>query len=317
MTDPVRGDKTPITGDPIREAALAAMKEHGFDPNAEKLFDEGESPEAEEVQDDDLDEDDEELEDSEAPEEVDGDLEDDEDEDETALEAEDVPTEYFGEDLSDLTPEQRQRVIAALESRDAEIQRAKREAAQARQGRGEEEEEVELPEEFSDEDLMKALGYDPEDPLYEVMSTTALPIAKQLLETRQAVATLLEEREVERFEGFWNSTIDQLERDHEIEVDREELLEFAIENKVPDPVDAYSRFVLRGKKAVSEEAKKARLEAQEKVRARKKAAATQRPQGGRTKPKAPARNLTPEEAAKMAAKELGMDWNLALAQVHD
>ena len=296
--------------DAVREAALAAMQEHGFDPNSEKLFTEPNAyPEADEVQDDDEDFDDEDA-DSEAEEEVDGTADVDDEGDVTDDESEDVPTEYFGVDLSDLPPDKRASVIAALKERDAEIQRVQRTAAQ-RQEADEDEGEWEMP---SDEELMQHLGYDPDDPLYEVKAETALPIAKQMLQMQAALGEILQEREVDRFEGYWTSSIDQLESDHGVEVDRDALLDYAIEHQIPDPVDAFSRYVLAGRKAVSNEAAKARAEAQRKVRERKKAASTSRPRGtnGDTKPKKPPVGLSPEEAARLAAKELGMDWGTAL-----
>lgn len=296
--------------DAVREAALAAMQEHGFDPNSEKLFEEPPAyPEARGVQDEEDDYEDEEA-DSEAEEEVDGTAEDEEDDDFTDDESEEVPTEYFGVDLSDLPPDKRASVTAALKERDAEIQRVQRTAAQ-RVEEDEDEGQWELP---SDEELMQHLGYDPDDPLYEVKAETALPIAKQMLQMQAALGEILQEREVDRFEGYWTNTVDQLEADHNVEVDRDALLDYAIEHQIPDPVDAFSRYVLAGRKAVSSEAAKARQEAQRKVRERKKAASTSRPRGtnGDTKPKKPPVGLTPEEAARRAAKELGMDWGTAL-----
>lgn len=303
--------------DPVRDAALAAMNEHGFDPEAEKLWDEGDTSEVSEADTEDEPEDDsEQPDDSEAAEEVDGTPDDEEDEDftESDEDSEEVPTEYFGVDLSDLPPEKRQTVIDAFKERDAEIQRAKREAASKDDDDEEDEGEYEMP---SDEELMQFLGYDPEDPLYEVKAETALPIAKRMLQQEMALAEILQEREVDRFEQYWTSSIDQLEADHNIEVDRDELLDFAIENKIPDPVDAYSRFVLRGRKTVSNEAEKARAEAAKRVRERKKAATTTRPRNADTKPKKPPVGLSPEEAARRAAKELGMDWGKALIGTPD
>lgn len=296
--------------DAVREAALAAMAEHGINPEDEKLWDEGSTSEADGTEEDELEDDSDQPEDTEAGEEVDGTSEDD-DEDVTADEAEDVPTEYFGVDLSDLPPEKRQAVIDALRDRDAEIQRVQREAASKGGDDEEDEGDFEMP---SDDELLAHFGYDPDDPLYEVKKETALPLIKAQLQMQAALGEILQEREVDRFEQYWSSSIEQLESDHNIKVDRDELLDFAIENQIPDPVDAFSRYVLRGRKAVSEEAEKARAEAQRKVRERKKAATTARPGGrnGDTKPAKPPVGLTPEQAARAAAKELGMDWGKAL-----
>lgn len=297
--------------DAVREAALAAMKEQGYDPDAEKLWDEGSTSEATGTEEDELEDDSDQLEEAEAGEEVDGTFEDDEEDVTEAEASEDVPTEYFGVDLSDLPPEKRSQVIDALRDRDAEIQRVQREAASRSEADEEDEGEYEMP---SDDELLAHFGYDPEDPLYEVKKETALPLIKAQLQMQSALGEILQEREVDRFEQYWTSSIEQLESDHGVEVDRDELLDFAIENKIPDPVDAYSRFVLRGRKTVSAEAEKARQEAQRKVRERKKAATTARPSGRNkdTQSASPPRNLSPEEAARKAAKELGMDWGKAL-----
>lgn len=251
---------------------------------------------------------------------------------ESSVDDDSIPVKYFEVHLTvdgtaegdPLPADVRKSIIDSLKGRDREIQAAKREAAEARNAKPDPEPEPEPePAQVDDDQLMEAFGYDKDDPMYDVKKEVAAPLLRQTAQLSNAVQQLLLEQQAEKFEAYWNSTLDDLEGQYgelsplDIESDappREQLLDWAIENEVFDPTDAYNRVMVPAKSLISKEAEKRRASAAEALKTKKKPAGTTRPKGGGGGEQKPTEPMSPKEAAEAAAKQLGADWATALSQ---
>lgn len=296
----------------IREAALAAMEAAGVPTAGE--WDTEDEQSTDQALEDQTPQDDP----ASSDEAVTGDQEPENTDTPPASEDDEVPTEYFGLDLSDLPSEKRQEIIDRFKEQDSyiqSIQRAKAEEDRKNQQPPEAEVEPEMP---SDDEIMEMLGYDPEDPMYDVKKEVALPMAKMVLNQTAIVQQMAEERQIAEFEAHWDSTLDALEATHgKLPISRDELIDIAIENNIFDPADAYARVYLQGRAAVSKDVEAFKAEAAKIAadKAKPKPPSTTRPRSATTEPTAPSENLTPREAAIKAAKDMGLDWKDTLSSV--
>ena len=293
----------------LRETIAAAMESSGYDPEAPTgLTDvpvpsppEGEA--APEVTDPEA------TGAPEAPEQVDGDAgRVSEGITNVASEAtEDVPTEYYGLDLSDLPPEARLTVINRLKDQDKLIQQEKRKNAELAR---EEQQSAEDQPELTSDDIMEALGYSRDDPMYDVKAEVAGPLAQRLIAMETAFSQFVQQEQLERLASHWDGTLDYMEGEYgKLPMTREEVFEYAADNGIMDPQDAYNRIAVPGRKRMSAEVEKAKAEALRNVKA---GLATPRPSTGDAGSSEPTGNLSPREAAIMAAKQTGIDWGDAL-----
>lgn len=226
----------------------------------------------------------------------------------------DAPTEYFGVDLSELPAEKRRDILAGFKERDDYISKLLREKAEPAS------EVAEMPpppqaEELTDDALLKALGLDPENDMFDQHTAkVALPLARQLLETKAAVDQLMQTQTISQAERFWNTSLDSLEKQFgELPIDRLAVLEFAAQNSIADPQDAYWRIMgpVRQQLTQAVQAHK-----QSEMRDAKKGAASVRPRttGNTTPAKLEATSVrnAVQEAARIAAEERGLDWEQAV-----
>lgn len=307
----VPNDDVSEMDDSVRAAALAAMAEQGLtEDNWPDLDEQSDAPSAEDQ--------------PEEPAPAAGDEETAEDEPEpeddaeaTAIAEEDVPTEYFGVDLSDLPPEKRQEIIDGFKERDGIIQSVQRRNAELEKGK-EGEEASEEPQALDDDALMGELGYDPDDPMYDVKKEVALPLARQLESLVGVVGQMYQERQAEQFESHWNSTLDALESEHgSLPISRDELVDIAIKEQIFDPVDAFNRVAMSGRKTVQDAAAAWRAEAEKAppkapAKPRPKPPSTSRPNAANAAPSEPTELLDPTQAAMKAAEDAGLDWGTVL-----
>lgn len=317
----------------IRDIAAKAIADAGLDESnwpQESIVDSLPLPQETETDETDEDTDEVDTEESDETDETDdsesqesedaGDRAEDEDEetDESAATDEDVPTEYFGIDLSPYAPEDRKTIIEELRNRDKVIQDTMRSKKSKDDEDEEGDENADPPvQDMSDEEIMEALGYSKDDPLYDVKSEVALPIAKQVANLTGFMREFVMEQQTQQFIQNWENTVTSLEDSYgKLPISHEELAQYALDNNIVNPVDAYNRYAMEGQKflrdktkALNEAKKTAKTKVKEKV---KKKPSTARPSApGNLVP--PAKNLTPKEAAAEAAKRLGFDWSDALS----
>ena len=151
------------------------------------------------------------------------------------------PKSYFEVDLSGLPAEERTKLIDALKERDDEIGKLLR-------GKAEGEtapvvEEPEPPKPMTDEDILRELGLDPENTFDETAIKIGVPLVRALQGLTQKVDAMSQDRELEQLDSYWNDTLDKLEKDNgKLEVDRIAVLEFAGNNGIVRPEDAYWRI---------------------------------------------------------------------------
>lgn len=237
----------------------------------------------------------------------------------------DTPLSYMGIDLSDLPPEKRQSVIDAVKEQDKFLNRVLQRNAELEKQAAEQptQPQVEAPapepvEPPTDEQLMALLGYSPEDPMYDVKSEVALPLVKKLVEVSQTVDTLQEEREVEKATQYWNETLDGLETEYgDLPCSRDELLDFAIEHAIYDPVSAYHQVMGPARKVAGDAATKARQEVLEALKKQQEGGVRPRTTGSQSKePEIKAEKMRDavKEAAALAAEEAETTWDSALQE---
>lgn len=170
----------------------------------------------------------------------------------------DAPERYFEVDLSGLPAEERIKVIGALKERDDEIGKLLRGKAKDEPATAPAAEEVQPPPQLSDEDIVKALGLDPENPFEETAAKVGVPLARELLALREQVGQLVEDQAADKHLQQWHSTLDTLEKLHgELPLDRTALIEYAAENNLQDPESAFWRVMGPARRQVEEAVKAA------------------------------------------------------------
>lgn len=268
----------------------------------------GEEEQVEETQDPEAEEEVEETPDSEGGG-ADGtpDSEEDEDQDPEGAQSEEPPTEYMGLDLSGIDSDRRAALIADLKENDKFIQRLiqrnKELEEQATSGPAEPQTQVKEAEPATDDEILAALGLDPEDPLAELQ----LPLARKLYEQQMEMQQMEQVMQAQAFYDHFNTVIDQLESTEgklPDEVTRDDLLDYMAENNIPDPEAAYYRLVAPMKSRLANAISKEREEAK---RLAKKRVTTKKAATEQTESKKPDKLLSPREAALAALKEAKVD----------
>lgn len=256
--------------------------------------------------------DEDELEDSSASEEgtVEGTAADDTEADSEAQEegTEDVPSEYFGIDLSGLEPKERLAIIEGFQKRDDYIGKLLREQS-TEDTKGSTEEAEELPP-ISDEDILKELGIDPEDPYQEQAAKVALPLVRAQLQQQATLAQLIEMQELAEIDRSWRTSLNGLEKEFGAlpkELDHEKVMEFAAENGIGNPADAYWRLVGPSRMALTEAMKKAEAE---RARAAKRSISTVKPRSTEAEDDAPLQGRNVKEATREVTKKLLADLGI-------
>jgi len=224
--------------------------------------------------------------------------------------AEKLPEEYFGTSLEGLSDEQREAVIAALSQRDSYIQQLQQKLVEEPPALEEKPPEPEV--EITDDDILRAIGLDPEqgDQLeLEYARKFTLPIAKQVMALEETVQKITETENVRDISTFWNGTLDRLEGEFgKLPGDRVQVLQYAAREKISDPEVLYFRLTVPTRKAIDTEVSKVRQDA-----AKRAAQGGLRPRstevGGKvldTKDK-DLRQIV-REAALQAQEESGFKW---------
>jgi hypothetical protein len=188
----------------------------------------------------------------------------------------DLPERYFEVDLSGLPAEERVKILDALKGRDDEIGKLLRGRAEGEAPA--EPEPTPEPEPITDEDILQSLGIDPE--YDETAAKVALPLVRGMQQLQEQVQALLDQRGLDDLDTYWTTELDKLEAANgELPVDRLSVLEFAAENGLQSPADAYWRIYGPAQRQVraAVEAATAGARTPAKTKPTKKEAASARP----------------------------------------
>lgn len=219
----------------------------------------------------------------------------------------DVPTEYWGVPLDGIEPERRAEIIAHFEQQESVIHQLQNKLAAEP-----EDAPVVAPftpaEEVSDEDLLKAMGFDPEDWESQQLAPKVLPLARTVLSLEDQVAALVQTNQVEAAKSHWNGQLDELESTHgKLPGSREQVLRFAAAEQIASPYELYFKLSTPIKGEIEKAATEARRQAAKQANS------------GQLKPRSSNAGADPVPAglslrdavaasAKAAEKETGKSW---------
>jgi len=172
--------------------------------------------------------------------------------------ADDPPMEYWGTSLEGLSAEQRAGIIEHFAQQDSTINKlqARLNAAPV--------EEAPAPaveaDEVTDEDLLRAVGIDPDG--YEVESLPhLLPILRHQLNLESQVEALVNKDVVREVTNQWTNALDELEGTYgKLPGDRAQVLKFALDERIGTPFETYFRLAAPAKREVEEVVATARRE---------------------------------------------------------
>lgn len=236
---------------------------------------------------------------------------------EPAPKEEDVPTEYMGVDLSGLPAEKRQEIIDGFTGKDRYIDRLHERMAEARKGDGEApaEQPIEEPAPVSDEDLVRAFGLDPEDPVFEATKDTMLPMMRRIVDMSTTVEQVAQRQLLEDTVQQWNADIDSLAGEFGALPDgvtHDDILDFAVRNSITSPAEAYIRVAGSARQEVQTAAAEAKKAATAALTEKKREATTTRPRTTADVADKPRKGLKVRDAVAQAAREaeseLGVSW---------
>jgi hypothetical protein len=219
-----------------------------------------------------------------------------------------TPTSYWGVDLSDIPEERRAEVIAHFEQQDSTIRKLQERLSTPPEETPPPDDEEVVVEDVTDEDLLRAAGYDPEDMEVQRMSSYILPLLRTQLANEEKLDQLYRNEQVRTVQSTWNQQLDELEDQYgKLPVDRLSVLREAAEKKYATPFEAYHRIAAPVRKEVENAATAARREA-----ARRASGASPRPTStdGEEPPIKEGMSLRDAVAAsaKAAQKETGFSW---------
>lgn len=194
----------------------------------------------------------------------------------TAEGTDDLPDSYFEVDLSGLPAEEKRLIMDALKARDDKIGKLLRGAPEGDQetdgAAGAAGEQEAPPTPVSDEDILKQLGLDPENPFDETATKVAIPLVRALQGLSEQVNGLIEDRELEQMDRYWTSELDRLETANgQLPINRIAVIEYAAQNGLQNPEAAYWQIAGPAKRQVeklTDDARK-RLAAAPKVEVKK------------------------------------------------
>jgi hypothetical protein len=246
-----------------------------------------------------------------------------------------IPDSYFGVDLSNLPDDVKQEVYDSLRQKDSYTNRLSqeksglekevaelREFIQSRLGDDTEDEGPELDEEGnptfempSDDEIVKYITeeykLEEDDPFYEIQVKAALPGVKAAIAADVRNQQLQYQVQLAEYERFYNSSIDRLESEQgKLPLPRGEFLQWAAENDLGDPKEAYETFVTHAKGIIESKTADSRTKAEAAKAAakrelkKKSAVQSRRSAAGTTENRTTKPSI--EEAIAMAVKETGV-----------
>lgn len=176
-----------------------------------------------------------------------------------------VPSEYWGVSLEGVPDERAREIIAHFEQQDSTIQKLQARLAKEPDAPAPAVEEGNL-EDITDEQLLVAAGYDPEDYEVQNMARFILPGLRRELALEEKVDALVTKDTVREVEQTWNSQLDELESVHgKLPFDRIQVLRYAIDEGLGSPFETYFRISAGPQKEVRDAVAQARREAARKA----------------------------------------------------
>ena len=232
-------------------------------------------------------------------------------EDAPAGDVTEVPDEYFGFKFpADLTPEERGDLIAEFKKRDDTIGKLLRERGED-DGSAEPEPEPEPEPELTDSEILQALNLDPEtNPFDEGVAKIAIPLVRRQMQQEATIAQLIELQEISEIDRSWRSALEGLEKENgalPVELNHEAVMEFAAENNIGSPVDAYWRLMGPSRSALDRATKDVQAK---RLQAAKAAASGTRPGTTVADDEAPVESKTAKGATREVASRLLRDLGL-------
>lgn len=215
---------------------------------------------------------------------------------------------YWGTDLTGIPDEKRAEIIAHFESQDSTIRKLQERLATPVAPEAPATEETAEP---TDDELLAALGLDPEDFQTQAMKAPLVLMARNQLALEDQVTQLRSVESGRAVENQWTKTLDELEASYgKLPGTREQQLRYAGEENISSPADLYFKLSAPIKREVDDLAAKARKEAEKKVQG-----AAVRPRSSSAEAPAVTPGMSMREAvaqaAKAAQKETGMSWKRA------
>jgi hypothetical protein len=217
-----------------------------------------------------------------------------------------LPNEYFGVDLTGIPEEQKAAILSALQQQDSYIH--KLQAKMAAEPEPAETVAVEEPEEITDEMLLQAMGFDPEDWETQQLAPKLLPLARTVVELEERVEQLTTTETARAAESQWNSQLDELEKTYgKLPFDRIKVLKYAIDENLTSPFETYFRLAAPARKEVESTVRKVQQEA-----ARKASQGGVRPRSsGGDRPVIDPKTTSLRDATRIAMKEAEQETGLS------
>lgn len=177
---------------------------------------------------------------------------------------ESVPEEFWGVDLRGIPAPQRQAIIDKMQGQEGYIHRLQEKLA-TKPGETPPEDapddRVDI-DQVSDEELLKAAGYDPTDFQIQQAAAFLVPMLRNQLKLEEQVETLNQAKVVEETANYWESGLDELESNFgKLPFERVEVLRFALDEGIATPYELYFRIAAPVRQEVSQAAAEARREA--------------------------------------------------------
>jgi hypothetical protein len=164
--------------------------------------------------------------------------------------------EWFGISLKGVPSE----VVERLEEQNKFIQKLLRDKSEEEPAVAESE-STEPEAELTEEDIMQALGLDLEDPYDQNSAKVAVPLVRKLAELEEQITALTTTSSAAQTQQYWDKTLDAMEKEYgSLGVPRERVYEFAIDNGLGDPQDAYWRIAGPTRIALFQELQKQTVE---------------------------------------------------------
>jgi hypothetical protein len=213
---------------------------------------------------------------------------------------------YWGTDLTDLPAEKQVAIIDHFEQQDSTIHKLqndlKRPEEPART------EPAPVPDEVEDQDLLRAIGLDPEDPNVESLAPAIVPILRNQLQLEGTVEQMSQRSAAQEAETHWNKTLDELEGAHgKLPGDRLGVLKYAVDNSIASPYEAYFRLQAPVKREVEDF-----VQAQRRAQGQKDAGGQVRPQASDADTPPIAKGMSLRDAVRagmeVAEKRSGVKW---------
>lgn len=219
---------------------------------------------------------------------------------------EEPPLNYWGVNLEGIPAEKRAEIIAHFEQQDSTVHKLQeRLNAEPEAPAPPSDEELGEP---TDEDLLRAMGLDPEAYETQSIAPAILPLARTTLALEQEVEQMRTKDIVETTKTTWNTQLDELEEAFgPLGLTRVQVLRYAAEEKAASPADAYFKLAGGPRKEVADAVAKARLQS-----AKREASAGPKPRSSNasTRSKIDPKTMSLRDAVKEAMKETEAETGL-------